>query len=123
EKRVFLVILFTSFSGSLVSRIPGAVHSALRSQGIVEAAELLANHLYEAVFTFWKLSIQAGVFWGQTVSLYAEQMEGFYCTVKRSAFRSQRTFSSVISSALCQERTVQPIPEEPRLCMVIQSSK
>ncbi|MDK7967291.1 hypothetical protein QP654_19255, partial [Escherichia coli] len=25
-KRVFLVILFTSFSGSLVSRIPGAVH-------------------------------------------------------------------------------------------------
>ncbi|MDA6301964.1 recombination protein NinB, partial [Escherichia coli] len=26
-KRVFLVILFTSFSGSLVSRIPGAVHS------------------------------------------------------------------------------------------------
>ncbi|EQZ44557.1 hypothetical protein G979_01097, partial [Escherichia coli UMEA 3609-1] len=25
EKRVFLVILFTSFSGSLVSRIPGAV--------------------------------------------------------------------------------------------------
>ncbi|MCQ0288813.1 hypothetical protein KID68_14300, partial [Escherichia coli] len=28
EKRVFLVILFTSFSGSLVSRIPGAVHLA-----------------------------------------------------------------------------------------------
>ncbi|MDF9154908.1 antirestriction protein, partial [Escherichia coli] len=27
EKRVFLVILFTSFSGSLVSRIPGAVHA------------------------------------------------------------------------------------------------
>ncbi|WP_244580334.1 hypothetical protein, partial [Escherichia coli] len=27
EKRVFLVILFTSFSGSLVSRIPGAVHN------------------------------------------------------------------------------------------------
>ncbi|MDZ8590908.1 tail fiber domain-containing protein, partial [Escherichia coli] len=27
EKRVFLVILFTSFSGSLVSRIPGAVHT------------------------------------------------------------------------------------------------
>ncbi|WP_214429629.1 hypothetical protein, partial [Escherichia coli] len=25
-KRVFLVILFTSFSGSLVSRISGAVH-------------------------------------------------------------------------------------------------
>nr|MDM8705111.1 hypothetical protein [Escherichia coli] len=29
EKRVFLVILFTSFSGSLVSRIPGAVQSTL----------------------------------------------------------------------------------------------
>ncbi|MCI3751202.1 hypothetical protein MQC27_23855, partial [Escherichia coli] len=29
EKRVFLVILFTSFSGSLVSRIPGAVQGAL----------------------------------------------------------------------------------------------
>ncbi|WP_282057888.1 aldehyde ferredoxin oxidoreductase C-terminal domain-containing protein, partial [Escherichia coli] len=28
EKRVFLVILFTSFSGSLVSRIPGAVQHA-----------------------------------------------------------------------------------------------
>uniref|UniRef100_UPI001BC8538E hypothetical protein n=1 Tax=Escherichia coli TaxID=562 RepID=UPI001BC8538E len=31
EKRVFLVILFTSFSGSLVSRIPGAVQSGLRT--------------------------------------------------------------------------------------------
>ncbi|WP_213078304.1 hypothetical protein, partial [Escherichia coli] len=29
EKRVFLVILFTSFSGSLVSRIPGAVQADL----------------------------------------------------------------------------------------------
>ncbi|MDA6743095.1 transposase, partial [Escherichia coli] len=29
EKRVFLVILFTSFSGSLVSRISGAVHNEL----------------------------------------------------------------------------------------------
>ncbi|EKH24082.1 endo-alpha-sialidase, phage head domain protein, partial [Escherichia coli FDA504] len=28
EKRVFLVILFTSFSGSLVSRISGAVQMA-----------------------------------------------------------------------------------------------
>ncbi|WP_213060053.1 hypothetical protein, partial [Escherichia coli] len=28
EKRVFLVILFTSFSGSLVSRIPGAVQKS-----------------------------------------------------------------------------------------------
>ncbi|WP_205937398.1 hypothetical protein, partial [Escherichia coli] len=31
EKRVFLVILFTSFSGSLVSRIPGAVQSGVES--------------------------------------------------------------------------------------------
>ncbi|MDX8135344.1 RepB family protein, partial [Escherichia coli] len=31
EKRVFLVILFTSFSGSLVSRIPGAVHKAFHA--------------------------------------------------------------------------------------------
>ncbi|WP_411696855.1 hypothetical protein, partial [Escherichia coli] len=30
EKRVFLVILFTSFSGSLVSRIPGAVQSSVK---------------------------------------------------------------------------------------------
>ncbi|MDT1743654.1 hypothetical protein RNM85_18315, partial [Escherichia coli] len=31
-KRVFLVILFTSFSGSLVSRIPGAVHAEWKDQ-------------------------------------------------------------------------------------------
>ncbi|MFA2241614.1 helix-turn-helix domain-containing protein, partial [Escherichia coli] len=41
EKRVFLVILFTSFSGSLVSRIPGAVHYEQRrerqKQGIEKA--------------------------------------------------------------------------------------
>ncbi|MDK6763642.1 hypothetical protein QP337_29285, partial [Escherichia coli] len=30
--RVFLVILFTSFSGSLVSRIPGAVQNIIRLQ-------------------------------------------------------------------------------------------
>ncbi|MEF7818987.1 hypothetical protein U9185_23185, partial [Escherichia coli] len=30
SKRVFLVILFTSFSGSLVSRIPGAVQYPFR---------------------------------------------------------------------------------------------
>ncbi|AUM10705.1 hypothetical protein CFI09_25650 (plasmid) [Escherichia coli] len=29
QKRVFLVILFTSFSGSLVSRISGAIHITL----------------------------------------------------------------------------------------------
>ncbi|MEH5857250.1 amidohydrolase family protein, partial [Escherichia coli] len=37
EKRVFLVILFTSFSGSLVSRIPGAVHPGF--QFLLEHAE------------------------------------------------------------------------------------
>ncbi|WP_252389352.1 helix-turn-helix domain-containing protein, partial [Escherichia coli] len=40
EKRVFLVILFTSFSGSLVSRISGAVHSLYRmfaDKGLVVA--------------------------------------------------------------------------------------
>ncbi|MDR5954448.1 hypothetical protein NQD76_12440, partial [Escherichia coli] len=31
-KRVFLVILFTSFSGSLVSRIPGAVQGKQLAQ-------------------------------------------------------------------------------------------
>ncbi|MFQ3541538.1 hypothetical protein P9486_22365, partial [Escherichia coli] len=36
EKRVFLVILFTSFSGSLVSRIPGAVQKVATEQfGVV----------------------------------------------------------------------------------------
>ncbi|EQW92397.1 hypothetical protein G914_02830, partial [Escherichia coli UMEA 3139-1] len=34
-KRVFLVILFTSFSGSLVSRIPGAVHTAANYGGFI----------------------------------------------------------------------------------------
>ncbi|WP_223688615.1 hypothetical protein, partial [Escherichia fergusonii] len=39
EKRVFLVILFTSFSGSLVSRISGAVHNSgrVREKVTVEA--------------------------------------------------------------------------------------
>ncbi|WP_213059196.1 hypothetical protein, partial [Escherichia coli] len=35
EKRVFLVILFTSFSGSLVSRISGAVQVVWRFRGPV----------------------------------------------------------------------------------------
>ncbi|MCM4919516.1 IS66 family transposase, partial [Escherichia coli] len=34
EKRVFLVILFTSFSGSLVSRISGAVQPLYRQSEI-----------------------------------------------------------------------------------------
>ncbi|MFA2221878.1 hypothetical protein ACD961_17395, partial [Escherichia coli] len=39
EKRVFLVILFTSFSGSLVSRISGAVHCVIwyRAPSVVSA--------------------------------------------------------------------------------------
>ncbi|MEC4625839.1 hypothetical protein, partial [Escherichia coli] len=32
EKRVFLVILFTSFSGSLVSRISGAVQASVQGR-------------------------------------------------------------------------------------------
>ncbi|WP_252097463.1 LuxR C-terminal-related transcriptional regulator, partial [Escherichia coli] len=43
EKRVFLVILFTSFSGSLVSRISGAVQIA-RSLFISE--NTVKTHLY-----------------------------------------------------------------------------
>ncbi|HGC4879685.1 TPA: hypothetical protein ACIYOR_005670, partial [Escherichia coli] len=35
EKRVFLVILFTSFSGSFVSRIPGAVHFSFINNPVV----------------------------------------------------------------------------------------
>ncbi|WP_213059360.1 hypothetical protein, partial [Escherichia coli] len=35
EKRVFLVILFTSFSGSLVSRIPGAVQKSKDGTGYI----------------------------------------------------------------------------------------
>ncbi|EQW85359.1 hypothetical protein QP282_24265, partial [Escherichia coli] len=41
-KRVFLVILFTSFSGSLVSRIPGAVQLTFvtNEDGIVTVPSL-----------------------------------------------------------------------------------
>ncbi|MEL2503692.1 hypothetical protein R9K62_00795, partial [Escherichia coli] len=40
EKRVFLVILFTSFSGSLVSRISGAVQLCHRGE------KQAANHYF-----------------------------------------------------------------------------
>ncbi|WP_143365570.1 hypothetical protein, partial [Escherichia coli] len=40
EKRVFLVILFTSFSGSLVSRIPGAVQER---RALTMARDLIVN--------------------------------------------------------------------------------
>ncbi|MET2940894.1 hypothetical protein, partial [Escherichia coli] len=42
EKRVFLVILFTSFSGSLVSRIPGAVHFFINGEGAGQKAGSLS---------------------------------------------------------------------------------
>ncbi|MCV7838049.1 hypothetical protein ODR18_22750, partial [Escherichia coli] len=58
EKRVFLVILFTSFSGSLVSRISGAVQKGLKkSQKILDhmgSTELAAN-LFRATQTEEKL--------------------------------------------------------------------
>ncbi|WP_212541606.1 hypothetical protein, partial [Escherichia coli] len=47
EKRVFLVILFTSFSGSLVSRISGAVqpdHQADSSQFVLRFNKTDKNH-------------------------------------------------------------------------------
>ncbi|WP_257603627.1 IS3 family transposase, partial [Escherichia coli] len=43
EKRVFLVILFTSFSGSLVSRIPGAVHYRFNSRD--EAISVIREYI------------------------------------------------------------------------------
>ncbi|WP_214429618.1 hypothetical protein, partial [Escherichia coli] len=51
-KRVFLVILFTSFSGSLVSRIPGAVHSQpnQHSEHEPESASRVKRDLSEVEF-------------------------------------------------------------------------
>ncbi|WP_207104957.1 hypothetical protein, partial [Escherichia coli] len=57
EKRVFLVILFTSFSGSLVSRISGAVHTVASWSG-------RPFHYYRFSFLFINENascIQAGV--------------------------------------------------------------
>ncbi|WP_250205575.1 tail fiber assembly protein, partial [Escherichia coli] len=45
EKRVFLVILFTSFSGSLVSRISGAVHGKA-AIGRLKGEELAQYNLW-----------------------------------------------------------------------------
>ncbi|WP_439709333.1 hypothetical protein, partial [Escherichia albertii] len=56
EKRVFLVILFTSFSGSLVSRIPGAVQSTELLRPIILAVELDPPHQvasYQNHKSFW----------------------------------------------------------------------
>ncbi|MDA4298369.1 hypothetical protein NY759_05530, partial [Escherichia coli] len=56
EKRVFLVILFTSFSGSLVSRISGAVHLLEKNQPLGRLAKsgnkLLYDNNYVAIPTF-----------------------------------------------------------------------
>ncbi|MEW8781949.1 hypothetical protein, partial [Escherichia coli] len=45
EKRVFLVILFTSFSGSLVSRIPGAVQHQGNSADTTRCSEDPLNRI------------------------------------------------------------------------------
>ncbi|MHC3671851.1 hypothetical protein ACYEYE_01920, partial [Escherichia coli] len=49
EKRVFLVILFTSFSGSLVSRIPGAVHCQAAMVAVKENQDQPFLHLEREV--------------------------------------------------------------------------
>ncbi|MGC9695549.1 phage antirepressor KilAC domain-containing protein, partial [Escherichia coli] len=51
-KRVFLVILFTSFSGSLVSRIPGAVQEYMdRGYFTVKETAVNTNHGIQISFT------------------------------------------------------------------------
>ncbi|MDA6935058.1 transposase, partial [Escherichia coli] len=55
EKRVFLVILFTSFSGSLVSRISGAVHS------LVADSTREKNRLEKSVFTDSPDAVRASI--------------------------------------------------------------
>ncbi|ETD43476.1 aromatic-ring-hydroxylating dioxygenase subunit beta, partial [Escherichia coli] len=53
EKRVFLVILFTSFSGSLVSRIPGAVQTDIPNVFAVRVNYLLYRAQKERDETFY----------------------------------------------------------------------
>ncbi|MFM2560965.1 hypothetical protein ACI50M_26935, partial [Escherichia coli] len=50
-KRVFLVILFTSFSGSLVSRIPGAVHIFSNTKDSEEGLTHILSEHFENVKT------------------------------------------------------------------------
>ncbi|MFA4650410.1 hypothetical protein Q9L28_13195, partial [Escherichia coli] len=52
EKRVFLVILFTSFSGSLVSRIPGAVHPVSAIAGTTETKRKPKGGVRKAKYIF-----------------------------------------------------------------------
>ncbi|WP_274537923.1 aromatic-ring-hydroxylating dioxygenase subunit beta, partial [Escherichia coli] len=52
-KRVFLVILFTSFSGSLVSRIPGAVQTDIPNVFAVRVNYLLYRAQKERDETFY----------------------------------------------------------------------
>ncbi|WP_446188515.1 hypothetical protein, partial [Escherichia coli] len=54
EKRVFLVILFTSFSGSLVSRIPGAVHCSFPLTSGDTSKPRSFNALF-AHFLLWRI--------------------------------------------------------------------
>ncbi|MFA8747147.1 dATP/dGTP pyrophosphohydrolase domain-containing protein, partial [Escherichia coli] len=61
-KRVFLVILFTSFSGSLVSRISGAVQKHLSKEALEAAAE--PDDLSEWAdmqFLLWDAQRRAGI--------------------------------------------------------------
>ncbi|WP_213076392.1 hypothetical protein, partial [Escherichia coli] len=51
EKRVFLVILFTSFSGSLVSRIPGAVQIDDRQKKTCASAQAGVIHVLNPKLT------------------------------------------------------------------------
>ncbi|MDD0152218.1 hypothetical protein PSY75_12975, partial [Shigella flexneri] len=55
EKRVFLVILFTSFSGSLVSRIPGAVQLCVMQVSIENNS--FRGHLLYKIKNYRKYSI------------------------------------------------------------------
>ncbi|WP_283950851.1 fluoride efflux transporter CrcB, partial [Escherichia coli] len=67
EKRVFLVILFTSFSGSLVSRIPGAVHLPPGTlvvnllAGLIIGTALAYFLRQPHLDPFWKLMITTGL--------------------------------------------------------------
>ncbi|MEK8746622.1 hypothetical protein P2S17_26175, partial [Escherichia coli] len=55
EKRVFLVILFTSFSGSLVSRIPGAVQISLDDElRIYSNEQQVASHRLCSAASSWQ---------------------------------------------------------------------
>ncbi|MEH4724384.1 hypothetical protein PO357_24695, partial [Escherichia coli] len=67
-KRVFLVILFTSFSGSLVSRIPGAVHHPMLEGILLSECERLrqrslANKLISLFRQFGGTELRLKLVW------------------------------------------------------------